>query len=514
MKRALSLAFFLLLTTGLSLAQAPRPGSAQARTTVSVMDLNVTSGLSADEQKLLTDKLLNSLVDFRNFEVVERSKRDEILREQGFQLTGACSDASCLVEVGQLLGAQKMIGGTIGKLGNVYAVELRMIDIQTGRVDLTFSKNYTGDVSTLLGAMKQAAETFSRWRPGQEQEGQRGGLVIISNPEGAKLSIDGKEYGHAPTYAYPLDPGMHQVVAIMEGYNLYSEGVAVRPGSVDTLNISLVRPEGTLLISSAPWGAKVYLNGEYRGKAEKPGLRIDNLKKGNYNLKLRKPGFKERSRLVAVDAGVFKIDEKLARPKLVLELGAGAIAQGATGSVTYESVPWINGTGGAIENLFEAALGYRFSRYAALKAGYQYHTAWATNEGGDAVNTYHREYSAEFKLPSIMVGAAFYAPLGRFEPYAELRMGWLLKASAEEEIEYVGPQSTFIHQVYSDLPYKNYQIGMGGNLWLSSGTAFTFSFRYNLEVIEGLPNSYGISQTPADFSSWAFASHLGLLFAF
>lgn len=521
MRKTLLLAPFLLLIAGLGHAQTPRPGwaqaprpvSAQAKTTVSVMDLNVSSGISADEQRLLTDKLLNSLVDFQTFQVVERSKRDEILREQGFQMTGACSDVSCLVEVGQLLGAQKMIGGTIGRIGSVYAVELRMIDIQTGRVDLTFSKNYTGDVSQLLSAMKQAAEAFSRWRPGEGVAGQLGGLVILSRPEGAKVTLDGKEYGNTPTYAYPLDPGLHQVVLFKDGYNLYTEGVAVKPGLVDTLELSLVRPVGTLIINSHPQGAKVYLNGRYQGKAGGDGLKIDNLGVQSCNIEMTKPGYRKKSKLTKVEMGDTRISESLSRRRWLVDLGFGLSEQGITGSVDYQPVPWVNGTGGSIQTFWEGALGYRFNDYSALKAGYQYHPGWATNEGDDAVNTYNKEYSVEFGLPSLWLGAALYAPLGRFEPYLEARWGTLLKARADEQIEYIGPNPTFVNTSYSGLKYNNYQLGLGGCVWLSNGTAFTFSFRYNLEKVKNLPSNYGL-QPAGDFSSWSMINHWGLMFAF
>ena len=95
--------------------------------TISVMDLNVTSGLSPQEVSMLTDKLLNEFVNLKFYKVVERSKRDEILKEQGFQQSGACDQGACLVEAGQLLGVQKMVGGTIGKLGVMYVVELRIM---------------------------------------------------------------------------------------------------------------------------------------------------------------------------------------------------------------------------------------------------------------------------------------------------------------------------------------------------------------------------------------------------
>jgi len=137
------------------------PAPQGPKLTISVMDLNVTSGLSPQEVSMLTDKLLNEFVNLKFYKVVERSKRDEILKEQGFQQSGACDQGACLVEAGQLLGVQKMVGGTIGKLGVMYVVELRIMDVKTGEIDQAFSRKYSGDVSNLLDAMREAAVVFS-----------------------------------------------------------------------------------------------------------------------------------------------------------------------------------------------------------------------------------------------------------------------------------------------------------------------------------------------------------------
>ncbi|MBI4726832.1 hypothetical protein HY768_06365 [candidate division TA06 bacterium] len=137
------------------------PAPQGPKLTISVMDLNVTSGLSPQEVSMLTDKLLNEFVNTKFYKVVERSKRDEILKEQGFQQSGACDQGACLVEAGQLLGVQKMVGGTIGKLGMMYVVELRVMDVKTGEIDQAFSRKYAGDVSNLLDAMREAAVVFS-----------------------------------------------------------------------------------------------------------------------------------------------------------------------------------------------------------------------------------------------------------------------------------------------------------------------------------------------------------------
>ncbi|MBI4726920.1 hypothetical protein HY768_06815 [candidate division TA06 bacterium] len=150
-----------VITMAFLLALAALPSAQAQKLQVSVMDLNVTSGLSKSEVSMLTDKLINDLVIANVYQVVDRSKRDEILKEQGFQQSGACDQGACLVEAGQLLGVQKMVGGTIGKLGAAYYLQLRVIDVKTGGIDRAFSKSYSGDISLLLEGMREAASYFS-----------------------------------------------------------------------------------------------------------------------------------------------------------------------------------------------------------------------------------------------------------------------------------------------------------------------------------------------------------------
>ena len=53
----------------------------------------------------------------------------EVLKEQGFQQS-CCTSNECVVEVGQLLGVQQMISGSIGKVGDIFTVSVRIIDIK------------------------------------------------------------------------------------------------------------------------------------------------------------------------------------------------------------------------------------------------------------------------------------------------------------------------------------------------------------------------------------------------
>lgn len=125
------------------------------KTTLSVMDLTY-SNIPATEAKLLGDALLSEITDTKVYQVVERSQRDEILREQGFAQSGACDETSCLIEAGKLLAVQKMVGGSIGKIGKNWVINIRVVDVLTGQVEKAFTKYYKGSVDQLLLNMRES----------------------------------------------------------------------------------------------------------------------------------------------------------------------------------------------------------------------------------------------------------------------------------------------------------------------------------------------------------------------
>lgn len=289
--------------------------------TVSVMDLNVTEGLSAKEVVMLTDKLLNEFVGQGVYKVIERSKRDEILKEQGFQQSGACDASSCLVEAGQYLGAQKMFGGTIGKFGAVFAVELRMIDVKTGEIDMAFSKKYTGDVSNLLDAMKEAAAEFSRWKPKPtaqpiaETKAEYGSIRVQSTPAGARIFLDGAEVGATPGLIPKVEAGEHNIVIVKEGYSSFSRTVSVAKNITATVNAVLTKEYGTLNITSEPANAAVYIDGVNKGLTGSIGLKVTGLGIGVHKVRVSKAGYVPYEVEMTVESGEGNALQAVLEPK-------------------------------------------------------------------------------------------------------------------------------------------------------------------------------------------------------
>ena len=137
----------LLLTFGIVFIY-PAAVSAQAKESYAVLDLE-GRGISALEAATLTDRMRSELVKTGAVMVVERGQMQQILGEQDFQMTGCTSD-ECAVEIGQMLGVTKMIAGSIGKIGATFTMDLRTINIATGAIENTMTRNYRGEIDGLL----------------------------------------------------------------------------------------------------------------------------------------------------------------------------------------------------------------------------------------------------------------------------------------------------------------------------------------------------------------------------
>jgi len=133
----LSSAIFIGLLIFCSIAYADKK-------TVAVLDLD-TEGVSHPEAAYLTRRICHELIQTETYIVLERSTMEEILTEQAFQMTG-CTSSECAVEAGQLLGVEKMIAGSVGKIGTMYTIFLRLIDVETGEIETSASADCHGGI--------------------------------------------------------------------------------------------------------------------------------------------------------------------------------------------------------------------------------------------------------------------------------------------------------------------------------------------------------------------------------
>ncbi len=115
---------------------------------LAVLELEV-GGISNFEGKAITERLRTEIFKTKKFHVMERNKMNDILKEQGFQLSG-CTTVDCIVEAGKLIGVQQMVAGNISKIGNLYSINIRLIDVETGRIIKTAIQDCQCSIETVL----------------------------------------------------------------------------------------------------------------------------------------------------------------------------------------------------------------------------------------------------------------------------------------------------------------------------------------------------------------------------
>jgi TolB-like protein len=144
--------FMVLAATGVPAAQS-------GRMPIAVADLEAT-GVRVSDARTLTNQLHTELFRTGIFDILERQEMATVLREQGFQQAG-CVSTECIVEMGQLVGVRQIVAGNIGKLGGKYILNVRMVDVSTGRVLATSSESCTCPLEDLTSTIEKVALALS-----------------------------------------------------------------------------------------------------------------------------------------------------------------------------------------------------------------------------------------------------------------------------------------------------------------------------------------------------------------
>ncbi len=130
-----------------------------------------------------------------------------------------------------------------------------------------------------------------------------GTLVVLSEPVGAVISVDGAERGPTPITLEGLVPGTHIIEARLDGYEDTTERAQVSVGQQETVRLEMTAiPQGaSLRIQSTVAGAQVLLDGVAIGSA--PIVHRD-IPAGEHVVIVRAPGHREWERRLQLEAGV------------------------------------------------------------------------------------------------------------------------------------------------------------------------------------------------------------------
>ena len=144
--------FLVLVCIGLfvpTCSQAASPEVAKHMSNVAVLPLSA-QGVDSASAQVLTDAISDELLKSGKVRVMERSQMTEVLKEQGFQNGGACDQSECAVQMGKLLGIDKIVVGSLGRFGSTYTLSLRGVDVGTGEVVASVRKLQKGEMDAIL----------------------------------------------------------------------------------------------------------------------------------------------------------------------------------------------------------------------------------------------------------------------------------------------------------------------------------------------------------------------------
>lgn len=106
---------------------------ANANLTIGVLDFEAR-GVDEATTQAIADMLRTQIGQNSSVQLVERSRLDQVIREQNFQASYRV-DPSTAVKLGRVVGAQKIIRGSVSRVGTSLTIHAEMVDVQTGRID-------------------------------------------------------------------------------------------------------------------------------------------------------------------------------------------------------------------------------------------------------------------------------------------------------------------------------------------------------------------------------------------
>ena len=172
MKQLMLLFPTILLTATLAVCagQAAAPGSDELDAAIRETSNYLNSNLSAGKKLMILniqseypvlseyiiDELVANTVNDRVFSMVDRQQLDAIRAEQNFQMSGEVDDDSAQ-ELGRILGAQTIISGAVSKIGDMYRLRVRALDVQSARIEGQFNRNISSSSTIALLAQSSSA---------------------------------------------------------------------------------------------------------------------------------------------------------------------------------------------------------------------------------------------------------------------------------------------------------------------------------------------------------------------
>lgn len=271
-----------------------------------VFNIGAEEGVTKGKANMLTEILIDEITKLNQFKVIGQKDLDSMFFwEQNKQLKN-CSDSSCLSQIAGAMGAEYYVEGSVGQIGDRYIIALKLINAQKVEIiNRVTKKVYKSDNALVDEVPKLVKELFDPKKLKAELEEVKGeifftsGLDIVSEPSGAKITINNEEKGITPIKIEKLRNGKHTIIAKKDGYKDEIINVTLNKDEIKPIMIKLRKKVCSIYIETTPENAEV----TFQGRKYFTPTRIEDITPGKYEIRLYNKKFGERKTSVVVTEG-------------------------------------------------------------------------------------------------------------------------------------------------------------------------------------------------------------------
>ena len=201
-----------------------------------VWKLEKKTGVSKNDIDSISGMITSDVEKYSGRKVVSEADIRTILKGEETRQKCGVEDTSCIAEIGAALGVPEAISGDLGRVGNIWVLNLRRINIRDAEVIKRATRQMDGDIDDLMLVVPSAvAELF-----GKEQPTLPGILSVQTTPEGAVVMSGQRELGQTPLKKR-LEAGEYTLTVRLDGYLETTRKVTIKSGEKTSSTLTLTR---------------------------------------------------------------------------------------------------------------------------------------------------------------------------------------------------------------------------------------------------------------------------------
>jgi Flp pilus assembly protein TadD len=125
-------------------------------------------------------------------------------------------------------------------------------------------------------------------------------IEVSSIPSGAEVYLNDTYKGKTPFKDDKILPATYRLKISKTDYQPWYKNVEVKSNQINKVHADLPSISGSLYVTSSPSGARIYLDGDYKGTTSKT---IEDISPGSHTMKITKTGYEDWSKEIEVTTG-------------------------------------------------------------------------------------------------------------------------------------------------------------------------------------------------------------------